>query len=95
MSKIVTLTAGAVGFLLGSRAGRQPYDRFTEQAQRLAQDPRVRSRVDQGKGVVQDKAGQAARSVRGTVGGQRSSDRSPQDDSPSTPPLAGPQGPLP
>ena len=37
MSRIVTLTAGAIGFVLGSRAGREPYEKLAAKAQLLAE----------------------------------------------------------
>lgn len=42
MSKMAMIVAGGVGFLLGSRAGRGPYERFSARAREVAGDPRVR-----------------------------------------------------
>lgn len=56
MSKITLAAAGAVGYVLGSRAGRERYDQISEKAQSLWQNPKVQ----QGKRRAQQKAEQVA-----------------------------------
>ncbi len=82
MSKIVTLTAAAVGYVLGSRAGRGPYEKLAEQFGQVRSDPRVQEKVAQAQTVAQDKAKQAVSTVTEKV-----KDTAPQssDDSSSTP----------
>lgn len=50
------VVAGAVGFLLGSRAGRQPYEQFMRAVGQLKDDPRVQERAHQGAQLVREQA---------------------------------------
>ncbi len=59
MSKLSLTAAATVGFLLGSRAGRAPYESAKAQAQRLRRDPRVREAVAQTGAAVKEKAAEA------------------------------------
>ncbi|MGB5935844.1 MAG: hypothetical protein WBG76_08265 [Ornithinimicrobium sp.] len=56
MSKITMAAAGAIGYVLGSRAGRERYDQITEKAQSVWNNPKVQK----GKRRAQKKAEQAA-----------------------------------
>ncbi len=56
MSKITMAAAGAVGYVLGSRAGRERYDQIAEKAQSVWNNPKVQK----GKQRAQEKAEQAA-----------------------------------
>ena len=67
MSKIVTLTAGAIGYVLGSRAGREPYEKLAAKAGQVRRDPRVQEKVSQAQDVASDKARTAASSVSDKV----------------------------
>lgn len=64
MFKITMAAAGAAGFLLGSRAGRGPYESFLSQVQRVREDPEVRQRAAQARETVTDAASEAAQTVR-------------------------------
>lgn len=77
MSKLTWLVAGGVGYLLGSRAGREPYEKFSEQAQRLMQDPRVQKGADQAKQTVKRKADEVADTVMNGDGGGSDALRTP------------------
>lgn len=55
MSKMTWLVVGGVGFLLGSRAGRGPYEKVSTTLRSLAEDPRVRQRAEEAKAAVVDK----------------------------------------
>ena len=90
MKRLIILTAGAVGFLLGSRAGREPYEQFMRAIGQLKDDPRVQEKAHQGAQllreqapVVADKVADAARAatskVTSAVSG--SSDSGPDDGS--------------
>ena len=87
MSKIVTLTAGAIGFVLGSRAGRGPYEKLSAKAGEVRRDPRVQEKVSQAQDVAADKAKTAASTVSDKVGEKVSEVRS--SDSSSTSPNPG------
>lgn len=65
MSKLTWLIAGGVGYLLGSRAGRGPYEKFSAQADRIMQNPRVQEGTEQAKSAVKRKADEVADSVLG------------------------------
>lgn len=64
MGKMGMLAGAGVGFLLGSRAGRAPYEAFSAQVKRLMRDPRVQQGVDQAKSTVKDKATEVAAEVK-------------------------------
>ena len=65
MNKLIVLVAGGVGYLLGSRAGRAPYERVRRQAEHLTSNPWVHQRVDQAKRIGSHKPGQATTSAAG------------------------------
>jgi hypothetical protein len=74
MKRLLIVTAGAVGFLLGSRAGRAPYEQFMRAIGQLKDDPRVQEKAHQGAQlvreqapVVADKVADAARTATGKV----------------------------
>lgn len=56
MKKLLIVTAGAVGFLLGSRAGREPYEQFMRAIGQLKDDPRVQAKAHQGAQLVREQA---------------------------------------
>ncbi len=74
MSKLTLLAAGAAGYVLGTRAGRERYEKIKEAAGKVAQDPRVRSkareagdRVKEHAPMVKDKVAGAASGAKDTV----------------------------
>ena len=64
MSKATMAIAGGIGFLLGSRAGRGPYEQAMTQVSRLRNDPQVRQAVDNAATTARDAAGSAAQSAK-------------------------------
>lgn len=56
MKRLLIVTAGAVGFLLGSRAGRGPYEQFMRAIGQLKDDPRVQEKAHQGAQLVREQA---------------------------------------
>ena len=56
MKRLLIVTAGAVGFLLGSRAGRAPYEQFMRAIGQLKDDPRVQAKAHQGAQLVREQA---------------------------------------
>jgi len=56
MKRLLIVTAGAVGFLLGSRAGREPYEQFMRAIGQLKDDPRVQAKAHQGAQLVREQA---------------------------------------
>lgn len=74
MSKLGLLAAGAVGYVLGARAGRERYDQIVEQAQRLWANPKVQRAASQAQDrardaapVVAEKVGEAAKHAAGAA----------------------------
>jgi hypothetical protein len=74
MSKILLVAAGAAGYVLGTRAGRERYDQISEQAQRLWSNPKVQQKRQEAKDaamaqapVVKEKLADAASTVTDKV----------------------------
>jgi hypothetical protein len=74
MSKLGLLAAGAVGYVLGARAGRERYDQIVYQAQRFWANPRVQraaseaqERAREAAPVVAEKVGDAAKHAAGAA----------------------------
>ncbi len=89
MKKLSLLTAGFVGYVLGSRAGRERYEQIKKVATRVKDDPRVQEKATQAADLAKDKApvvkdkvvsaaSTAAEKV--TPSGRGSSDRSDLED---------------
>jgi outer membrane murein-binding lipoprotein Lpp len=62
--KLTLLAAGAVGYVLGAKAGRERYDQITEQAQRLRSNPKVQEKVEEAKSAAKDAAETATEKVK-------------------------------
>jgi hypothetical protein len=69
MSKITMAAAGAVGYLLGSRAGRGPYERFASEVQRLRNDPAVQQKAAEARDTVTSVATDAVEAAKARVDG--------------------------
>jgi hypothetical protein len=54
--KSMLLVAGAAGYVLGARAGRERHDQIKEHADRLVNNPTVRNAASDAKDVVAEKA---------------------------------------
>ncbi len=54
--KILFVVGLGVGYVLGTRAGREKYDRMKAAVNRFWNDPRVQERVDDVQDFVKDKA---------------------------------------
>lgn len=52
MKKLTALVAGGIGYVLGSRAGRQRYEQIRSAALRLRNDPRVQQATRQAADVA-------------------------------------------
>lgn len=99
MGKITLLVGAGVGYVLGTRAGREQYDKLAEQAQRLWRDPRVQDKAQQAQSTATDLGHKAQEKVSEKVQ-ERTGDSSSASgggsvgDGPSTPgqPSAGGPG---
>lgn len=67
MKRLLIVSAGAVGFLLGSRAGRKPYEQFMRAFGQLKDDPRVQEKAHQGAQLVREQAPVVADKVAGAA----------------------------
>ena len=82
-NKLVFGLGAAAGYLLGTRAGRQQYEKLREQAQDLWSNPKVQEQVEHAKQVakeqvpvIRDKATEAARTASEKVRSSESGDGS-------------------
>jgi hypothetical protein len=72
--KITLLVGGAVGYVLGTRAGRQRYEQIKSQARSVWASPKVQKKATQAQDyarqkapVVKEKAAGAAAAAKDTV----------------------------
>ncbi|OFE18402.1 hypothetical protein BA895_12320 [Humibacillus sp. DSM 29435] len=87
MKKLLILTVCAVGFVLGSRAGREPYEQVMQVLGKVKNDPRVREKAQQGAEfakaqapVVAEKLSDAARAATDKVTSSEWSDSADDDN---------------
>lgn len=78
--KILFLTGLGVGYVFGTKAGREKYEQISRTAAKFWNDPRVQERVDQVEGFVKEKAPEVAefmsdnaKKAASTVTGRKSS----------------------
>ena len=74
----IAAVGGAVGYVLGAKAGRERYEQLKEQASRIRHDPRVQQRASQAGDAVKDGASQAAETVKD--GAARAKDKLAESD---------------
>ena len=56
MKKLTILLAGAVGYVLGTRAGRERYEQIKSMATKVKDDPRVQEKAQQAADLAKEKA---------------------------------------
>jgi len=61
--KILLVVGFGVGYVLGTRAGREKYEEIKATANKLWNDPRVQKQVTSAEGFVKDKAPEVAEFV--------------------------------
>jgi hypothetical protein len=89
--KILLLTGLAVGYVLGTRAGRERYEEIKSVANKLWADPRVQRPVKQAEEFVKDKAPDVAEFVTDgvkTVVSKVAGSSKPGSPKPATKPAA-------
>lgn len=69
MKKIPLLIAGAVGYVLGSKAGRGRYEQIKSGAQKVAENPRVQAATHKAQETVATQAAAAADVAKDRVSG--------------------------
>jgi hypothetical protein len=74
--KITLLAGGAIGYVLGARAGHQRYEQIKSQAQSLWNNPKVQEKATQAQDFakdkapeVKDKAAEAASAAKSKISG--------------------------
>jgi len=84
-SKSLVLVAGAAGYVLGARAGRERYDQIKEQADRLMNNPTVQRATADAQDLVAEKApgvkAKVASRLKSDDSGSTGSDNLPGTDS--------------
>jgi hypothetical protein len=65
--KILLAVGLGVGYVLGSRAGREKYDDLVARVQKFWNDPRVQTQVSNAQGFVKEKAPDVADFLSNTV----------------------------
>jgi len=85
MKKLMLLGAGAVGYVLGAKAGRERYDQIAEQARKLRSNPTVKEKVDQAKHAAKDAADTAVEKAKEQAHGGSSTPAGTAPNATSTP----------
>jgi hypothetical protein len=85
MKKLMFLGAGAIGYVLGAKAGRERYDQIAQQAQKLRNNPKVQDKMGEAKHVAKDAAGNAVSKVREKADGGSSAPDGTMPSATSTP----------
>ncbi|MFE9423483.1 hypothetical protein ACFYNO_11030 [Kitasatospora sp. NPDC006697] len=68
MWKLSFITGAAVGYVLGTRAGRQRYEQLAATARRVAEHPKVQEATQKAKDSAGHAAGKAVDAVTDKVG---------------------------
>ncbi len=95
MSKLTLLAAGAAGYVLGARAGRERYEQIASTTRSVMRNPKVQSATQQAQdtlsqqasvagSAVADKAKEAASKVRSNDDGSSGSPTSQQSTTTTT-----------
>lgn len=56
MKKLLVLIAGGVGYVLGTKAGRERYEQMRSTFEKVKSDPRVQEKAQQAADVAKEKA---------------------------------------
>lgn len=72
MRKLTILLSGAVGYVLGTRAGRERYEQIKSMASRVKEDPRVQEKAQQAADLAKEKAPVVKDKVAGAADAARS-----------------------
>lgn len=89
MGKISLLVGAGIGYVLGTRAGREQYDKMAAEARKVWRDPRVQDKAARAQHAADDAAHRAQDKVTSTVEerlGKGSTDSGPTATSNGAPP---------
>lgn len=95
MSKILLAAAGAAGYVLGARAGRERYVQIADQAQKLWANPKVQQTRQQATDAALAKAPVVKDKLQGVTSKVGSGDQSSTSATPTTVPPVTPVTPPP
>jgi hypothetical protein len=56
MKKLLVLVAGGVGYVMGTKAGRERYEQLRSQFNKVKDDPRVQEKTQQAADLAKEKA---------------------------------------
>ena len=68
MRKLTILLSGAVGYVLGARAGHERYEQIKGMATKVKDDPRVQEKTQQAADLAKEKAPVVKDKVQGAAG---------------------------
>ena len=77
MGKISLLAGGAVGYVLGARAGRERFEQIKSQAQTVWEHPKVQEHASKVQGVAKRKASEAQDKVSSSSSSSPTTSSSP------------------
>ena len=83
IKKLLFLGAGAAGYVLGAKAGRERYEQIATQAQRLRGNPTVQAKVSEAKSAAMGAATSAKETATEKVRSHTSHGQEPAGVSPS------------
>ena len=109
MKKLLLLVAGGIGYVLGTKAGRERYEQMRSTFNKVKDDPRVQEKAQQAADLAREKApvvkeklsgaadatGVKARSASGSASGSGSPVSKLNPESTALQDNPGPQGDLP
>jgi hypothetical protein len=83
MRKLTILISGAVGYVLGTRAGRERYEQIKGLASKVKDDPRVQEKAQQAADLAKEKAPVVKDKVQGaaSAASEKVKDATSSDDS--------------
>ena len=84
MGKISMLAAGAIGYVFGTRAGREQSDKISGQAKRLWKDPKVQRKAGQAQEAAEDLGHKAGDKITAKVKERTGNDSTGRTDAPAT-----------
>lgn len=83
-TKLAFLVGGAVGYVLGTRAGREQFEKIRTSAREMWQDPRVQSTVEdvehRASGLMKEKGPELKEKISGAMKSASDSVRSKADE---------------
>lgn len=80
MKKLTLLAGLGAGYVLGTRAGREQYEKIAGKAQSLWKDPRVQEKAEKAQHLAKQKAGEAQEVVKEKKAEKTSDDDTSQSD---------------